>query len=76
MPKLPQISGRELTKVFLKDGWFEVSQRGSHAKLGKNFKSGVRETIIIPQHKVIKKGTLSGILKRSGMSLERLRSLL
>ena len=68
MPKLPQISGRELVKVFIKDGWYKVSQKGSHVKLKKDFKPVGRATIIIPQHKVLKKGTLSGILKDSRMS--------
>lgn len=76
MPKLPQISGRELVKVLLKDRWYKVSQKGSHIKLKKNLKPVGSATIIIPQHKVLKKGTLSGILKYSGLSLEKLRSLL
>ena len=76
MSKLPQISGKELVKVFLKDGWYKVSQKGSHIKLKKDLKPVGRPTIIIPQHKVLKKGTLSAILKDSGISLEKLRSLL
>jgi predicted RNA binding protein YcfA (HicA-like mRNA interferase family) len=76
MPKLPQVSGKELVKAFLKDGWFIVSQKGSHLKIRKNLQSIGRKTIIIPQHKIIKKGTLSGILKDSGMSIEKLRKLL
>jgi predicted RNA binding protein YcfA (HicA-like mRNA interferase family) len=70
MPKLPQVSGKELAKVFLKDEWFIVSQRGSHLKIRKNLQQIGRKTIIIPQHKIIKKGTLSGILKDSGMSIQ------
>lgn len=76
MPKLPQISGRELAKVFLKDGWYEVHSRGSHLKIRKDLTPVGKKTVIIPLHKVIKKGTLSGILKDSGMPLEKLISLL
>ena len=76
MPKLPQISGRELIKAFKKDGWFKVGQKGSHVKLKKNLKPLGKTSIIIPQHKILKKGTLSGILKDSGMSLEKLKKLL
>lgn len=76
MPKLPQISGKELVKAFLKDGWFKVSQKGSHIKLRKNLKPQGKATVIIPLHRTLKKGTLSGILKDSGMSLEKLRRLL
>lgn len=76
MSKLPQVSGKELVKVFIRDGWYNVSQKGSHIKLRKDLKPIGRRTIIIPQHKVIKKGTLSGILKDSGVDLEKLKSLL
>lgn len=76
MSKLPQLSGRELVKVFLKDGWFKVSQRGSHIKLRKNLKPVGKATVIVPLHKTLKRGTLSGILKDSEMSLEKLKDLL
>lgn len=76
MAKLPQISGKELVKVFKKDGWIEVSQKGSHIKLIKTFKPIGKTNIIIPNHKIIKKGTLSRILKDSGITIEKLKSLL
>ncbi len=75
MPKLPQFSGRELVKIFKKDGWQEISQRGSHLKLVKYFNSSVKTTVIIPQHKILKKGTLAKILKEAKFSLERLKEL-
>jgi predicted RNA binding protein YcfA (HicA-like mRNA interferase family) len=76
MSNLPQVSGRKLVTIFLKDGWYQVSQKGSHIKLRKNLKPVGKATIIIPQHKTLKKGTLSGILKDSGMNLEKLKDLL
>ena len=76
MSKLPQISGKKLIKAFLKNGWYLVGQKGSHVKLRRGVKPIGKATIIIPQHKVIKKGTLSGILKVSGMSLGKLRDLI
>ncbi len=76
MSNLPQISGKELIKAFKKDDWYVVGQKGSHIKLRKDLKPIGKATIIIPNHKVIKKGTLTGILKDSGMSLEKLKKLL
>lgn len=76
MAKLPQISGEKLIKAFKRDGWIEVSQKGSHVKLVKILKPVGKATIIIPQHKVIKKGTLSRILKDASSSVEKLKSLL
>lgn len=33
MPKLSPIGGRKLTKIFLKSGFVEVRQKGSHVRL-------------------------------------------
>jgi len=76
MPKLPQISGPTLTKALKKDGWIEVGQKGSHKKLVRHLQPIGKATIIIPQHKVLKKGTLSIILKRSGLTAKKLKKLL
>lgn len=73
MSKLPQISGEKLVKALQRDGWVEVSQRGSHRKL---IKPDIRRTIIVPMHKTIKKGTLSSILKDAYVTVEKLRKLL
>lgn len=76
MAKLPQISGRDLVRVFKKDGWIEVSQKGSHLKLIKQHHPVGKSTIIIPQHKVLRKGTLTSILKDSYISIDKLKKLL
>ncbi len=68
MPKLPQISGSKLIKLLKKEDWVEVSQKGSHVKLRKESGSAV-STVIIPNHKIIKKGTLSGILKQTKIKI-------
>lgn len=76
MPKLPQLSGKKLIKAFLRGGWVKVGVKGSHVKLRKYLEPVGQKTIIIPFHKVLKKGTLSGILRDSGVSLEKLKKLL
>ena len=68
MPKLPQISGWKVVKLLQKEGWEVVSQKGSHMKLSKDSDLG-KVTVIIPQHKVLKKGTLSSILKMSNLKI-------
>ena len=75
MAKLPQISGRDLTKALKKDGWLEVGQKGSHKKLVKYAQPIGKTTIIIPQHKTLKKATLASILKEASISLEKLKKL-
>lgn len=68
MLKLPQISGWKIVKLLQKEGWIVVSQKGSHAKLSKNTDLG-KVLVIVSQHKVLKKGTLSNILKTSNLKI-------
>lgn len=68
MPKLPQISGWKIVKFLQKENWEVVSQKGSHIKLSKDTNLG-KVTVIVPQHKVLKKGTLSNILKMSNLKI-------
>jgi predicted RNA binding protein YcfA (HicA-like mRNA interferase family) len=69
MPKLPQVSGKDLVKAFRKLDFQIVSQRGSHIKMEDS--SGRK--VIIPNHKQIKRGTLKkGILNPLGISVEEL----
>jgi predicted RNA binding protein YcfA (HicA-like mRNA interferase family) len=57
----------ELLRILKKDGWYEVSQRGSHIKLKHPTKMGI---IIFPDHgsQEMAKGTEKRILKDAGLS--------
>jgi len=63
MPKLPVISGAEAIKALVRLGFSVVRQRGSHIVLRKG-SSGC----VVPNHRELKTGTLSGVLKQSGVS--------
>ena len=63
MPRLPQISGRDLVKLLHSLGYTTVRQRGSHIRLRKIAEIG-EHNITVPDHKVIAKGTLNDILTR------------
>ena len=78
MPKLPQIKGRDLVRAMECDGFEVVRIKGSHHILQKVFSDGERVTIPIPVHAGhnIKRGTLSGILRKAQISRERLVKLL
>jgi predicted RNA binding protein YcfA (HicA-like mRNA interferase family) len=65
MPKLPVISGKECRKALGRLGFEESRQRGSHVVM-KRGESGC----VVPMHSEIKTGTLSGILKQAGVSVE------
>lgn len=64
MPKLPQISGQELVKRLVANGFIFISQKGSHIKLRRG-----ATTIIVPNHKEIKRGTLHHIIKLAKIDL-------
>ena len=66
MPKLPSISGEKLVKLLVKSGFVFISQKGSHIKLRRD-----RVVVVIPNHKEIRKGTLSNILKLTSLNLEK-----
>jgi len=53
------ISGKDLLKLFLQEGWVILRQKGSHIIVGKG---SLRETI--PQHRELKKGLENSLRKR------------
>jgi predicted RNA binding protein YcfA (HicA-like mRNA interferase family) len=63
MGTLPQISGKKLISMLKKLGYEKISQKGSHVKLLLYISSSIHH-IIIPNHKVIAKGTLNDILNK------------
>lgn len=64
MPKLKNISGEEIVKIFLNFGFFVDVQRGSHVKI-KRIKGGSKQTLVVPLHKELDRGTVSGIYKQA-----------
>ena len=63
MPKLPVISAAEAIKAFERLGFIIVRQRGSHIVLRRG-SSGC----VVPNHRELKTGTWSGVLKQAGIS--------
>lgn len=61
----------ELLRILMRDGWFIISQSGSHLKLRHEDKTG---TIIFPDHGSIEmgKGLEKKILKDAAIKLNRL----
>ena len=69
----PVVSGAQLIKALERAGWEQVRQRGSHVRLKH---AGRQLALVVPLHRQLKRGTLSGILRDAGMSVEELRDLL
>jgi len=65
-------SGREVITALRRLGYVVDHQRGSHVFLH-NLDKGV--SVVVPRHRELKKGTLNAILKKTGLTIERLRDL-
>lgn len=72
MPALPVISGRDARRAFERDGWVFNRQRGSHMVL---IKAGVRANLSVPDHRELDRGLLRGLIRDSGLTVERFLEL-
>jgi predicted RNA binding protein YcfA (HicA-like mRNA interferase family) len=70
-PSLPHISGGEAVRALQKLGFTVARQKGSHIVMRRG-PSGC----VVPNHKEIKAGTLSGVLKQAGVSYEEFMAAL
>ena len=62
MPKIPRgLSGRQLTRLLEDIGYTISRQHGSHIRVEATFAKGVHR-LTIPDHDVVKIGTLNAIL--------------
>ena len=69
MPKLPRISSLEVIRVLERLGFYQARQTGSHIVLKKPLPDG--EIIcVVPLHRELKIGTLSGVLKQAKIAPE------
>lgn len=76
MSYVPQVSGKEVIKALGKVGFTVSRQKGSHIRLVR-VQDGIKQLVTVPNHKVIRKGTLlSGILKPINLTLEEFKKLL
>jgi len=72
MPSPPKLSGRDVVRVFVRDGWQMVRQRGSHMIL---VKEGHIATLSVPDHREVAKGTLRSLIRSSGLTVEAFAAL-
>ncbi|MCX5965421.1 MAG: type II toxin-antitoxin system HicA family toxin [Cyanobacteria bacterium] len=69
MAKLKTFSGKEICELLSQYGFVKVRQKGSHVMMQKRTDE-TTITIPVPNHKQLKSGTLSSIVRQS--QLERL----
>ena len=71
--KLPVISGRKAARAFERGGWTFDRQKGSHMIY---VKAGVRVNLSIPDHRELDTGTLRGLIRASGLTVDDFLALL
>jgi predicted RNA binding protein YcfA (HicA-like mRNA interferase family) len=64
--KLRVLSGDEVCRILEGNGFVAVRQRGSHRILQKRVE-GSTITVPVPLHDALKRGTLSSIIRQSGL---------
>ncbi|MEK9137413.1 MAG: type II toxin-antitoxin system HicA family toxin [Bacteroidota bacterium] len=68
MPPVPVLRPSEVIRTFQKLGWQVARQRGSHIIITK---SGHIATLSIPNHPEVARGTLRGLIARSGLTVDQ-----
>ena len=64
--KIPcDVSGVEAVRALKRFGFIQLRQTGSHLILRK-----AERTVVVPQHKPIKPGTLKGVVEQAGLTME------
>jgi predicted RNA binding protein YcfA (HicA-like mRNA interferase family) len=74
LTRLPQLSGREVVRALRKLGYEKDHQRGSHIALRQS--SYPHRRIVVPDHETVAKGTLRGIIREIGLTVEQFNALL
>lgn len=64
MPKLKTLSGKDVVDIFISFGFNVASQRGSHVKLRRISSDGHKQTLTIPHHAELDRGTLRAIYQQ------------
>ncbi len=64
--KIPRdVTGTEAVKALRRLGFESLRQTGSHHIMRR-----AEKTVVVPQHKPVKPGTLRGLLDQAGVSLD------
>ena len=64
-PSLPHVSGAEAVRALEKPGFIVLRQKGSHVILRRGSTG-----CVVPLHRELKIGTLSGVIKQAGITAD------
>jgi len=74
MTKVPSLGYEKVIRALQQDGWVVVRQKGSHFRLQKHMQDEILK-LTIPSHRLIKRSTLSHILKQARLSVDKFLEL-
>ncbi len=66
MPKPKVLSGQDVIHIFEHFGFCIFEQRGSHVKLRRTATDNSRETLTVPNHKELDRGTVVSLYRQAG----------
>jgi predicted RNA binding protein YcfA (HicA-like mRNA interferase family) len=66
LARLRRLSGRQTCRILADHGFEEVRQRGSHIVMQRR-EEGTTTTVPVPDHRELKLGTLSSIIRQTGL---------
>jgi predicted RNA binding protein YcfA (HicA-like mRNA interferase family) len=73
MSKLPVVSGRECVRALERAGFYVKRQTGSHIILRRDEPFA---QVVVPDHKVLDRGTLRAIIRQAGLTVDEFVDLL
>jgi len=62
------MSGKDVCTILQRLGFAEVRRCGSHIVMQRASDDGSTTTVLVPDHKEVKKGTLRSIIRQSGVA--------
>jgi len=65
MPKLRVLSGQDVLRILDSFGFATIAQRGSHIKVRRLLPSGPHQSLTVPLHREIDRGTLMAIYRQA-----------
>ena len=63
--RLRSLSGQDVVRILAQFGFELVGQRGSHVKLRRVTSAGTKQTLHIPLHGELRRGTLRAIVQQA-----------
>ncbi|RZN15536.1 MAG: addiction module toxin, HicA family [Methanosarcinales archaeon] len=74
MTKIPVVSGEQVIKSLKRAVFYAHHQKGNHVTLCMEKHPQVR--VVVPNYRVVKKGTLRNIIRDAGLTVEEFFELL